>query len=52
MVVYSCVLIVFLLHRELLKLILDDEPLISEVVLSQLSDLFSCLEPVENQKSS
>jgi hypothetical protein len=36
MVVYSCVLIVFSLRRESLKLILDDEPLISEVVLSQL----------------
>jgi hypothetical protein len=33
MVVYLCVLIVFLLHRESLKLILIDEPL-REVVLS------------------
>jgi hypothetical protein len=33
-VLYSCVLIVFSLHRESLKLILDDEPLL-EVVLSQ-----------------
>jgi hypothetical protein len=33
MVLYSCVLIVFLLHRELLKLILVDEPH-PEVVLS------------------
>jgi hypothetical protein len=34
MVVYLCVLIVFSLHRESLKLILVDEPL-PEVVLSQ-----------------
>jgi hypothetical protein len=34
MVVYLCVLIVFLLYRESLKLILVDEPL-PEVVLSQ-----------------
>jgi hypothetical protein len=33
MVLYLCVLIVFLLHRESLKLILVDEPL-PEVVLS------------------
>jgi hypothetical protein len=35
MVLYSCVLIVFLLHRESLKLILVDEPL-PEVVLSHI----------------
>jgi hypothetical protein len=35
MVLYLCVLIVFSLHRELLKLILVDEPL-PEVVLSLL----------------
>jgi hypothetical protein len=35
MVLYLCVLIVFSLHRESLKLILVDEPL-PEVVLSQL----------------
>jgi hypothetical protein len=35
MVLYSCVLIVFLLYRESLKLIQVDEPL-PEVVLSQL----------------
>jgi hypothetical protein len=34
MVLYFCVLIVFSLHRESLKLILDDEPL-PEVVLLQ-----------------
>jgi hypothetical protein len=34
MVLYLCVLIVFSLHQELLKLILVDEPL-PEVVLSQ-----------------
>jgi hypothetical protein len=34
-IVYFCVLIVISLHRELLKLILVDEPL-PEVVLSQL----------------
>jgi hypothetical protein len=34
MILYLCVLIVFSLHRELLKLILVDEPL-PEVVLSQ-----------------
>jgi uncharacterized MnhB-related membrane protein len=33
MVLYLCVLVVFLLHRESLKLILVDEPL-PEVVLS------------------
>jgi hypothetical protein len=36
MVLYLCVLIVFLLHRESLKLILDDEPL-PEVALSHLA---------------
>jgi hypothetical protein len=36
MVLYLCVLIVFSLHRESLKLILVDEPL-PEVVLSQIS---------------
>jgi hypothetical protein len=35
LVLYLCVLIVFLLRRESLKLILVDEPL-PEVVLSQL----------------
>jgi hypothetical protein len=35
MVLYLCVLIVFLLHRESLKLILVNEPL-REVLLSQL----------------
>jgi hypothetical protein len=35
LVLYLCVLIVFSLHRESLKLILVDEPL-PEVVLSQL----------------
>jgi hypothetical protein len=35
MVLYLCVLIVFSLHRELLKLILVDEPL-SEVILSHV----------------
>jgi hypothetical protein len=39
MVVCSCVLIVFLLHRESLKLIMDDEPLISEVVLSHQTSM-------------
>jgi hypothetical protein len=36
MVLYLCVLIVFSLHRESLKLILVDEPL-PEVVLSQIT---------------
>jgi predicted ATPase len=36
MVLYLCVLIVFSLHQELLKLILVNEPL-PEVVLSQLA---------------
>jgi hypothetical protein len=35
MVLYFCVMIVFSLHRELLKLILVDEPL-PEGILSQL----------------
>jgi membrane-anchored glycerophosphoryl diester phosphodiesterase (GDPDase) len=35
LILYLCVLIVFSLHRESLKLILVDEPL-PEVVLSQL----------------
>jgi hypothetical protein len=38
-IVYLCVLIVFSLHREPFKLILVDEPLISEVVLSQVDTL-------------
>jgi hypothetical protein len=38
-IVYLCVLIVFSLHREPFKLILVNEPLISEVVLSQVDTL-------------
>jgi hypothetical protein len=43
-IVYLCVLIVFSLHRESLKLILADEPLL-EVVLSQRA-WFYCKVPL------
>jgi hypothetical protein len=48
MVLYLCVLIMFSLHRESLKLILVDEPLL-EVVLSQLSSRRSLENVISSQ---
>jgi hypothetical protein len=51
MVLYSCVLIVFSLHRELLKLILVNEPL-PEVVPSQLPDNIKLMHQERNVAES
>jgi hypothetical protein len=51
MILYLCVLIVFSLHRESLKLILVDEPL-PEVVLSQFHSMIKVIHLALEVKTS